>query len=69
MPEGSDISTIRDKVFEQGVGYVAGTAFEADASGQIGHNCARLCFAFESVEKNAEGIALLAQLFKQHGAM
>jgi 2-aminoadipate transaminase len=69
MPESSDISSIRDKVFEQGVGYVAGTNFEADASGRIGHNCARLCFAFESVEKNAEGIALLAQLFKQHGAL
>ncbi len=69
MPESSDISTIRDKVFDQGVGYVAGPNFEADASGRIGKNCARLCFAFESVEKNAEGIALLAQLFKQHGAM
>jgi 2-aminoadipate transaminase len=69
MPEGSDISSIRDKVFEQGVGYVAGVAFEADGSGRIGQNCARLCFAFESVQKNAEGIALLAQLFKQHGAM
>ena len=56
-------------MFEQGVGYVAGPNFEADASGRIGNNCARLCFAFESVEKNAEGIALLAQLFKQHGAM
>ena len=69
MPESSDISTIRDKVFDQGVGYLAGPNFEADASGRIGKNCARLCFAFESVEKNAEGIALLAQLFKQHGAM
>ncbi len=69
MPNGSDISSIRDQVFEQGVGYVAGPAFEADGSGRIGKNCARLCFAFESVEKNAEGIALLAQLFKQHGAM
>jgi len=69
MPEGSDIASIRDQVFEQGVGYVAGTNFEADGSGRIGHNCARLCFAFESVEKNAEGIALLAQLFKKHGQM
>ena len=69
MPESSDISTIRDKVFDQGVGYLAGPNFEADGSGRIGKNCARLCFAFESVEKNAEGIALLAQLFKQHGAM
>jgi len=69
MPGTSDIASIRDEVFEQGVGYVAGPNFEADASGRIGNNCARLCFAFESVEKNAEGIALLAQLFKQHGAM
>lgn len=69
MPESSDIASIRDEVFQQGVGYVAGVNFEADASGTIGKNCARLCFAFESVEKNAEGIALLAQLFKQHGQM
>ena len=69
MPESSDIASIRDEVFEQGVGYVAGTNFEADGSGRIGKNCARLCFAFESIEKNAEGIALLAQLFKQHGQM
>ena len=69
MPETADIAAIRDEVFEQGVGYVAGTNFEADASGRIGKNCARLCFAFESVQKNTEGIALLAQLFKQHGQM
>ncbi len=69
MPEGADIASIRDEVLEQGVGYVAGTNFEADASGRIGHNCARLCFAFESTQKNTEGIALLAQLFKQHGVM
>ncbi|MDP6667921.1 MAG: PLP-dependent aminotransferase family protein, partial [Dehalococcoidia bacterium] len=66
MPEGSDITSIRDEVFEQGVGYVAGTNFEADQTGTIGKNCARLCFAFESIQNNTEGIALLAQLFKQH---
>jgi len=69
MPESSDIASIRDTVFEQGVGYVAGSNFEADASGRIGKNRARLCFAFESIEKNSEGIALLAQLFRQHGVM
>tara|TARA_B100000676_G_C17779409_1_gene681068 strand:+ start:67 stop:666 length:600 start_codon:yes stop_codon:yes gene_type:complete len=69
MPEDADIASIRDEVFDQGVGYVAGPNFEADGSGRIGKNCARLCFAFESVEKNSEGIALLAQLFKQHGVM
>ena len=69
MPDESDIAGIRDEVLEQGVGYVAGPNFEADASGRTGKNCARLCFAFESIQKNTEGIALLAQLFKQHGAM
>ena len=69
MPEDADIASIRDEVFDQGVGYVAGPNFEADGSGRIGKNCARLCFAFESVEKNSEGIALLAQLFKKHGVM
>ena len=69
MPESSDIASIRDEVLDQGVGYVAGTNFEADAAGRAGKNCARLCFAFESTQKNTEGIALLAQLFKQHGAM
>ncbi len=67
MPEGCDISSIRDKVFSDGVGYIAGTNFEADGSGQIGHNYARLCFAFESPEKNRDGIKLLADLFKKYG--
>ena len=66
MPEGCDISSIRDKVFSDGVGYIAGTNFEADASGRIGHNYARLCFAFESPEKNRDGIKLLADLFKKY---
>ncbi len=66
MPEGCDISSVRDKVFSDGVGYIAGTNFEADASGRIGHNYARLCFAFESPEKNREGIKLLADLFKKY---
>ena len=69
MPVEADISAIRDEVFDQGVGYLAGTNFEADASGRIGHNCARLCFAFESPQKNTDGIALLAKLFEQHGVM
>jgi 2-aminoadipate transaminase len=66
MPEGTDISAVRDKVFEGGVGYLAGTSFAPNGDGQ---NCARLCFAFESPEKNYEGIKVLSQLFKQSGVM
>ncbi len=66
MPEGADISAIRDEVFDGGVGYLAGTNFAPNGDGQ---NMARLCFAFETPEKNFDGIALLAQLFRKHGVM
>ncbi len=69
MPEAADIAAMCDEVFEQGVGYVAGTNVEADASGRIGKNCARLCFAFESVQKNTEGIASPEWRFKQKSQM
>ena len=66
MPEGKDISAIRDEVFEAGVGYLAGINFAPNGNGQ---NMARLCFAFETPEKNYDGMALLAQLFRKHGVM
>jgi len=66
MPEGKDISAIRDDVFEGGVGYLAGINFAPNGDGQ---NMARLCFAFETQEKNYDGMALLAQLFRKHGVM
>ncbi len=66
MPDGNDISAIRDEVFEGGVGYLAGTNFAPNGDGQ---NMARLCFAFETPEKNYDGMALLAQLFRKHGVM
>jgi 2-aminoadipate transaminase len=66
MPEGVDITSIRDKVFDGGVGYLPGGNFAPNGDGQ---NFARLCFAFETPEKCYDGIALMAQLFKKHGAM
>lgn len=66
MPEDADITSIRDQVFEAGVGYLAGPNFAPDNGGAY---AARLCFAFETPEKNYDGIALLAQLFRKHGAM
>ena len=61
LPEGSDISSIRDDIFNEGVGYLGGTNFAPNNDGQ---NCARLCFAFESPQKNKEGIELLSHLLK-----
>ncbi len=66
MPSKSDISSIRDAVFEEGVGYIAGDNFSPSGKGT---NCARLCFAFETTEKNYEGIATLARLFRRHNVM
>ena len=66
MPEGKNISAIRDAVFDAGVGYLAGVNFAPNGDGQ---NMARLCFAFEKPEKNYDGIALLAQLFRKRGVM
>jgi 2-aminoadipate transaminase len=66
MPGGKDISSIRDEVFAGGVGYLQGPNFAPNGDGQ---NMARLCFAFETPEKNYDGIALLAQLFRKHGVM
>ena len=66
MVDGADIASIRDEVFESGVGYISGNNFSPTGNGR---NCARLCFAFESPEKNYEGIKLLANLFREHGVM
>ena len=51
---------------DDGVGYIAGSNF---APNNNGDEYARLCFAFESPEKNREGIELLARLFEKHGVM
>ena len=53
-------------MFDAGVGYLAGINFAPNGDGQ---NMARLCFAFETPEKNYDGIALMAQLFRKHGVM
>ena len=64
MPEGTDIAAVRDDVFEEGVGYLGGPAFAPNGDGT---NCARLCFAFESPQKNYDGITRLAELFGKRG--
>lgn len=66
MPENTDLNSIRDDVFEGGVGYQPGVQFSPDGGGK---HAARLCFGFETPEKNYDGIALLSELFKKHGVM
>lgn len=66
MPQNADITAIRDEVFQEGVGYNGGVTFAPNGDGQ---NCARLCFAFETPQKNYDGIAKLASLFSKRGLM
>ena len=66
MPAGADLGAVQPACMEGGVGYVAGPAF---APNNDGDHCARLCFAFETPEKNRKGIARLAELFDDLGVM
>ena len=61
MTDGSNLAEVRDEVFERGVGYIAGDMFAPNGDGQ---NMARLCFAFEPVEKNYEGIIEMGSILR-----
>jgi len=68
MPEGTDITSIRDSVLEKyDVGYQAGPLFAPD--GVSGRNYARLCFGYNQPEEIHEGIARLAEAFEKEGAL
>ena len=64
MPDGTDLEAAQPACMEGGVGFVPGPAF---APNNDGAPCARLCFAFETPEKNRKGIARLAELFAELG--
>jgi len=65
MPEHVSLAELQPIAFEAGVGYVPGDRF---APNNNGDNCARLCFAYESPQKNREGIELLARVLEANGA-
>ena len=68
MPDGSDITSMRDKVLETAdVGYIAGVNFAPD--GVSARNCARLCFGYNTPEQIREGVARLAQAFEREGVL
>ncbi len=68
LPDGSDITSIRDDVLNKyDVGYHAGVNFAPD--GVSGRNYARLCFGFNSPAEIHEGIARLAEGFEKEGAL
>ena len=68
MPEGVDITSIRDKILEtDDVGYITGPSFAPDTVS--GRNCARLCYGYNTPEEVSEGIARLAAGFRREGVL
>ena len=65
MPESVNMTELQPKCFEAGVGYLPGSTFSPNGNGD---HCARLCYAYESPEKNRAGIELLASLLDREGA-
>ena len=63
FPENVDMDSLQQYCFDEGVGYLSGIKFSP--KGDSGHNSARLCFAYESPEKNREGINKFAEILRQ----
>ena len=66
MPIGTDMTSLQGKAFDAGVGYIPGSVYAPNGDGE---NYARLCFGYESPEKNREGVALLAQILDDNGML
>ena len=63
FPENVDMDSLQQYCFDEGVGYLSGIKFSP--KGDSGHNSARLCFAYETPEKNREGINKFAEILRQ----
>lgn len=62
VPAEVDMDVLAERAREDGVTYVAGTAFFTDGQGR---NCARLCFSFCDPETLDRGISRLAGLIRE----
>ena len=66
FPEGTDLASLQEQSFEEGVGYYNGTMFSPEGKGA---NCARLCFGHPDAQTNYDGVAELARIFERHGVI
>ena len=64
FPENINMNDLQQTCFDEGVGYLSGDKFSP--TGQSGLNSARLCFAYESPEKNRDGIAKFAEILRKN---
>jgi 2-aminoadipate transaminase len=66
MPQGTDLASLQDQSFEEGVGYYNGTMFSPEGKGA---NFARLCFGHPTAQTVYDGVAELARIFERHGVL
>ena len=59
FPEGTDMATVQEDIFQDGVSYYNGSQFSASGEGS---NYVRLCFGHPPVETIREGIAEFAKI-------
>ena len=59
FPEGTDMATVQEDIFQDGVSYYNGSQFSASGEGS---NYVRLCFGHPPVETIREGIAAFAKI-------
>ena len=64
FPDHVNAAKLQPIAFEAGVGFQPGPNF---APNDNGDNCARLCFGYESPEKNRDGVALLSEVMDRKG--
>jgi 2-aminoadipate transaminase len=67
MPEGTDLTAVKEAAFSADVGFSLGTVMAAD--GASGRNYARLCYGYNTPKEIHEGIARLAEVFAQQGVL
>jgi 2-aminoadipate transaminase len=65
FPEHVNATDLMPIAFEAGVGFNSGASFAPNGDGD---HCARLCFGYETVQKNSEGVALLAEVMEREGS-
>lgn len=65
FPEHVNVTEIQQKALEAGVGFHSGAIFAPNGNGD---HCARLCFGYETPQKNRDGVALLAEVMDRAGA-
>lgn len=66
LPEGANAAAVVEKAREKGVAYLPGPNFSPRGDGQ---NYLRLCFGYENNQGIRDGVAVLGEVFAQHGLL